>query len=138
MIQLKTILNVIDNSGARLVECVNVLGRKTIASLGDEIVVVVRKARPISDAVAGSSSSSSSSATLVSKLKKGEVGRAVVVRCRKEVRRPDGTYIKFDDNACVMLNAKGEPMGNRVMGVIANEVRQKKWAKVVSLAPKTL
>lgn len=136
MIQLKTILNVIDNSGARLVECVNVLGRKTIASIGDEIVVVVRKARPISDAVANASSSASS--TSVSKLKKGEVGRAVVVRCKKEVRRPDGTYIKFDDNACVMLNAKGEPMGNRVLGVIANEVRQKKWAKVVSLAPKTL
>ncbi|KAJ3195468.1 Peroxisomal membrane signal receptor PTS1 [Irineochytrium annulatum] len=140
-IQLKTLLKVIDNSGAIVVglislaalshlslclECINVMGGMKTASLGDEIVCVVKKARPMSN----------ETTQAVGKLKKGDVARALVVRTRKEVRRLDGTYIKFDDNAAVLINKGGQPLGNRVMGVIANECRQKRWAKIASLAPK--
>ncbi|KAJ3106584.1 hypothetical protein HDU97_005949 [Phlyctochytrium planicorne] len=131
MILLKSLLKVIDNSGAIVVECINVMGGARVASLGDEIVCVVKKARPLSE-IAGSSGSASGEG----KLKKGDVARALVVRTKKEVRRLDGTFIKFDDNACVMLNKAGQPLGNRVLGVIASECRQKRWAKITSLAPK--
>ncbi|KAJ3412961.1 hypothetical protein HDV05_008676 [Chytridiales sp. JEL 0842] len=120
--------NVIDNSGALVVECINVMGGSRTASLGDEIVCVVKKARP---AVSDSASSQAAG-----KLKKGDVARALVVRTKQDVRRLDGTYIRFDDNACVMLNKQGQPIGNRVLGVIANECRQKRWTKITSLAPK--
>ncbi|KAI8815620.1 ribosomal protein L14b/L23e [Fimicolochytrium jonesii] len=135
MLQLKSLAKVIDNSGALLVECINVIGGGRHASLGDEIVCVVKKARP---AVVETRTSSSAASALSSKLKKGEVGRALVVRTRKEVRRLDGSYVKFDDNAVVMLNKQGQPVGNRVLGAIANECRQKRWAKIVSMAPKVV
>ncbi|KAI8900438.1 ribosomal protein L14b/L23e [Globomyces pollinis-pini] len=131
MIQLKTFLKVIDNSGALVVECINVLGGKRIGGLGDEIVCAVKKARPISAADIGRSAAAG-------KLKKGDVARAVIVRTHKEFRRLDGSYIKFDDNAVVMVNKQGQPLGNRVLGPIAAECRQKRWAKVASLAPKIL
>ena len=106
------------------------MGGAKVASLGDEIVCVVKKARPIA------SDSSASSSQAVGKLKKGDVARALVVRTKQQVRRLDGTFIKFDDNAVVMLNKQGQPLGNRVLGVIANECRQKRWSKITSLAPK--
>ncbi|KAJ3282049.1 hypothetical protein HK104_011126 [Borealophlyctis nickersoniae] len=134
MLQLKSLLKVIDNSGALVVECINVMGGSRTASLGDEIVCVVKRARPIPIETGPSKSGTQSAA----KLKKGEVHRALVVRCRMEVRRLDGTYVRFDDNAAVMLNKQGQPLGTRVMGVVAAECRQKRWAKVVSMAPKVV
>ncbi|ORZ36691.1 50S ribosomal protein L14 [Catenaria anguillulae PL171] len=130
MIQLKSMLNVIDNSGARLVECIRVVAGRS-ASLGDQITVVVKEARPLP-------TTGMTAASLANKVKKGDVRRAVIVRARKEVRRPDGRYVRFDDNACVLLNTQGQPLGTRVLGVVANELRMKKWAKVISLAPKVV
>ena len=126
MIQLKTFLKVIDNSGALIVECINVMGGARIALLGDEIVVSVKKARPLVDL------------SKQQKLKKGDVCRALVVRTRKETSRQDGTFIKFGDNAVVMLNKQGQPLGNRVIGPIAQECRQKRWGKIAALAPKII
>jgi ribosomal protein L14 len=125
MIQLKSFLNVIDNSGARIVECINCLGRQKSASLGDEIVVAIKKAKPIDV----------NNPNNESKVKKGDVRRALIVRTKREVRRSDGTYIKFNDNACVLLDKQGQMVGNRINGIIAEECRKKKWLKVVSLAP---
>ncbi|KAI9206732.1 ribosomal protein L14b/L23e [Polychytrium aggregatum] len=133
MIQLKSLLKVIDNSGALVVECINVIGAGRHASIGDEIVCAVKRARPLSAAMTTGASQAS-----VGKLKKGDVSRALVVRTAKEVRRLDGSYIKFDDNACVMLNKQGQPLGNRVLGVIGSECRQKRWAKIVSMAPRVV
>jgi large subunit ribosomal protein L14 len=122
MIQLRTRLEVADNSGARKVYCIKVLGgsRRRYASLGDLIVVAVREAIP--DA----------------KVKKGEVMRAVVVRMRKNVPRPDGSYIRFDENAAVLLNPQGEPIGTRIFGPVARELRMKKFMKIISLAPEVV
>jgi ribosomal protein L14 len=96
--------------------------------LGDEIVVVVNRAK--SNAVA--------SASGIPKVKKGDVRHALVVRTRKETMRPDGRYVRFDDNACVLLNKQGEPLGTRVLGVVSGELRQKRWMKLLSLAPKVI
>lgn len=124
-------LQCIDNSGAILVECVNVLKHKVnhgYASVGDEIVCVIKRARPISAAVL-------MSATAL-KLRRGVVRRAVVVRTKKAVARPDGRYVKFDDNAVVLLNNKKEMLGTRINGPVSAELRLKGWGKVISLAPK--
>ena len=129
MIQLKTFLKVIDNSGALIVECINVMGKARIASLGDEIVCSVKKARPLLD---------NQPSNKQMKLKKGDVCRALVVRTRKECKRLDGTSIKFGDNAVVMLNKQGQPLGNRILGPIAMECRQKRWGKIAALAPKII
>jgi len=126
-----TILQVIDNSGALLVECVNVLKRKVNnrwGSVGDEIVCVVKSARPISAAV-------QASATAI-KVRRGDVRRAVIVRTRKPVRRPDGRLVRFDDNAAVLLNNKREMLGTRIGGVVSADLRMKGWGKIISLAPK--
>ncbi|SMO63103.1 LSU ribosomal protein L14P [Balnearium lithotrophicum] len=122
MIQVQTYLNVADNTGAKRVQCIRVLGgsNRKYASLGDQIVVTVKDAAPNATA------------------KKGEVYRAVVVRTKKEVRRPDGTYIKFDDNAVVLLNKQGEPLGTRILGPVAREARQKGFTKVTTLAPEVI
>ena len=122
MIQVQTYLNVADNTGAKKVQCIWVLGgsNRKYASLGDQIVTTVKEAAPNATA------------------KKGEVYRAVVVRAKKEVRRPDGTYIKFDDNAVVLLNKQGEPLGTRILGPVAREVRLKGFAKIASLAPEVI
>jgi len=122
MIQIQTYLNVADNTGAKKVQCIRVLGgsNRKYASLGDQIVVTVKEAAPNATA------------------KKGEVYRAVVVRTRKEVRRPDGTYIRFDDNACVLLNKQGEPLGTRILGPVAREARQKGFTKIATLAPEVI
>ncbi|KAL1919738.1 mitochondrial 54S ribosomal protein uL14m [Calcarisporiella thermophila] len=128
MIGLKGVLNVIDNSGGVFAECIRVLNQSRFARPGDEIVVAIKKARPINAALQGPQAAN--------KVRKGEVHHAVVVRTKKEVRRPDGRYVRFDDNACVLLNNKKEPLGTRVLGVVSAELRQKKWMKVVSLAPK--
>ncbi|KAI0071876.1 ribosomal protein L14 [Panus rudis PR-1116 ss-1] len=129
MIGLKGTLNVIDNSGALLVECVNVLKQKVNngwGSVGDEIVCVVKRARPIS----------STAATNAVKVRRGDVRRAVIVRTKKAVRRPDGRFVRFDDNAAVLLNNKREMLGTRIGGVVSADLRMKGWGKIVSLAPK--
>ncbi|WP_251622270.1 50S ribosomal protein L14 [Odoribacter lunatus] len=121
MIQQETRLTVADNSGAKEVLCIRVLGgtRKRYARVGDKIVVSVKNALPGGD------------------LKKGTVSKAVVVRTSKEFRRPDGSYIRFDDNACVLLNNAGEMRGTRIFGPVAREVREG-YTKIVSLAPEVL
>ena len=121
MIQQETRLTVADNSGAKEVLCIRVLGgtRKRYARVGDKIVVSVKNALPGGD------------------LKKGSVSKAVVVRTSKECRRPDGSYIRFDDNACVLLNNAGEMRGTRIFGPVAREVREG-YTKIVSLAPEVL
>lgn len=122
MIQQESRLSVADNSGAKEVLCIRVLGgtKKRYASIGDEIVVTVKNALPSGN------------------VKKGTVIRAVVVRTRKEIRRQDGSYIRFDDNAVVLLNASGEMIGTRIFGPVARELRDKKFMKIVSLAPEVL
>lgn len=122
MIQVRTILDVADNSGARKVGCIKVLGssKRKYASLGDVIVVSVKDAIPNS------------------KIKKGDVVRAVVVRTKKGARRPDGSYIKFDDNSAVLINPFNEPIGTRIFGPVARELRAKRFMKIVSLAPEVL
>lgn len=122
MIQMQTQLDVADNSGARRVQCVKVLGgsKRKYASLGDLIVVSVKEAIPNG------------------KVKKGEVHKAVIVRTAKEVRRPDGTYIRFDTNSAVLLDNKGEPVGTRIFGPVARELRAKQYMKIVALAPEVL
>ena len=122
MIQTETRLKVADNSGAKVVACIKVLGgtRKKYATVGDIIVVSVKEAMPNS------------------KVKKGDVVRAVVVRTAKEIRRPDGTYIKFDDNSAVLINQQREPIGTRIFGPVARELRAKRFMKIISLAPEVL
>ena len=122
MIQMQTMLAVADNSGARKVQCIKVLGasKRRYAGLGDVIICSVKEAMP-NGAV-----------------KKGDVVRCVVVRVKKEVRRADGSYIKFDQNAAVLIDANGAPRGTRIFGPVARELREKKYMKIVSLAPETL
>jgi large subunit ribosomal protein L14 len=122
MIQQETILDVADNSGARKVMCIKVLGgsRRRYASVGDIIVVSVKEAVPNS------------------KIKKGTVHRAVVVRTAKEVARDDGSYIRFDGNSAVLINNQKEPVGNRIFGPVARELRGKNFMKIISLAPEVL
>ncbi len=122
MIQVESSLEVADNSGAKLVACIKVLGgsHRRYASVGDIIMVSVKDAMPHS------------------KVKKGEVMQAVIVRTAKELRRPDGSYIKFDTNAAVLLNKQGDPIGTRIFGPVARELRAKNFMKIVSLAPEVL
>lgn len=122
MIQMQTYLNVADNSGAKKAQCIKVLGgsKKKTATIGDIIVVAVKDALPNAP------------------IKKGEVHKAVIVRTSKEIRRPDGTYIRFDDNACVILDASLNPRGKRIFGPVARELREGNYMKIVSLAPEVL
>jgi large subunit ribosomal protein L14 len=122
MIQQESRLSVADNSGAKEVLCIRVLGgtKRRYASIGDKIVVTIKNAMPQGN------------------VKKGQVTKAVVVRTKKEIRRPDGSYIRFDDNAVVLLNEAGEMRGTRIFGPVARELRDKQYMKVVSLAPEVL
>lgn len=122
MIQQETYLNVADNSGAKRVQCIKVLGgtKRKYAGIGDIIIVAVKDAIPNGA------------------IKKGEVQRAVVVRTHKEYRRLDGTYIRFDDNACVIIDANDNPRGKRIFGPVARELRDTNFMKIVSLAPEVL
>lgn len=122
MIQNETVLQVADNSGARRVTCIKVLGgsKRRYASVGDVIVVAVKEVIP------------------GGKVKKGEVQKAVVVRVAKEFRRPDGSSIRFDENAAVLLNKSGEPIGTRIFGPVTRELRAKGYMKIISLAPEVL
>ena len=122
MIQMQSFLDVADNSGAKLVQCIKVLGgsRRRYAGLGDIIVVSIKEALP------------------GSKVKKGDTAKAVVVRTKREYRRQDGSYIKFDDNSAVLLNAQMEPVGTRIFGPVARELRAKRFMKIISLAPEVL
>ena len=122
MIQQESRLTVADNSGAKEVLCIRVLGgtRKRYATIGDKIIVTVKNALPSGN------------------IKKGTVSKAVVVRTKKEIRRNDGSYIRFDDNAVVLLNAAGEMVGTRIFGPVARELREKQFMKIISLAPEVL
>jgi large subunit ribosomal protein L14 len=122
MIQMQTKLEVADNSGAKKVQCIKVVGstKRRYATVGDLIVISVKEAIP------------------EGKVKKGDVLKAVVVRTKKAVRRPDGSYIRFDDNAAVLLNNQLEPIGTRIFGPVARELRAKKFMKIISLAPEVL
>ncbi len=122
MIQLRTVMEVADNSGAKRVQCIKVLGGtgRRYASVGDIIVVAVKESEP------------------QSQIKKGDVRKAVVVRTRKEIRRPEGSYIKFDSNAAVLITDAKEPVGTRIFGPVARELRAKKYLKILSLAPEVL
>ena len=122
MIQVQTQMTVADNSGAKKVSCIRVLGgtRRRYARVGDIIIVAVKEALPHS------------------KVKKGDVMRAVVVRTVKETRRSDGSYIKFDDNSAVLINPQGDPIGTRIFGPVARELRAKRFMKIISLAPEVL
>jgi large subunit ribosomal protein L14 len=122
MIQMESVLDVADNSGARSVKCVKVLGgsKRKYASVGDIIVVAIRDASPSG------------------KVKKGDIARAVVVRTRKELRRSDGSYIRFDTNSAVLINKDNEPIGSRIFGPVARELRARRFMKIVSLAPEVL
>ena len=124
MIQMRTTLEVADNSGAKLVQCIKVLGgsRRRYATIGDVIVVAIKEVN------AGPGA----------KVKKGETARAVIVRTRREQSRPDGSYIKFDVNSAVLVNADHEPIGTRIFGPVARELRGKKFMKIISLAPEVL
>lgn len=122
MIQVQTVLNIADNSGAKKAMCIKVLGgtRRKYASVGDVIVVAIKSATP------------------GGKVKKGSVERAVIVRTAKEVRRQDGSYIRFSDNAAVIIDDKHEPKGTRIFGPVARELREAHYMKIVSLAPEVL
>lgn len=122
MIQMQTRMKVADNSGAKEVQCIKVLGgsKRRTASVGDIIVVSVKSALP------------------TSKVKKGEVAKAVIVRTKKQIRRADGSYIRFDDNAAVLVNQNKEPVGTRIFGPVARELRAKSFVKIISLAPEVL
>ncbi|MGI6784654.1 MAG: 50S ribosomal protein L14 [Aminivibrio sp.] len=122
MIRFTTVLNVADNSGAKKLFCIQVLGgsRRRYASIGDVIVASVREAIPNSN------------------IAKGSVVRAVVVRTRKEIRRADGTYVRFDDNAAVIIDNNGDPKGTRIFGPVGRELRAKKYMRILSLAPEVV
>jgi large subunit ribosomal protein L14 len=122
MVQMQTILDVADNSGAKKLMCIKVLGgsKRKYASLGDVIIVSVKEAIPNS------------------KVKKGDVARAVIVRTAKEVPRADGSYIRFDGNSAVLINKDNEPIGTRIFGPVARELRAKRFMKIISLAPEVL
>ncbi len=122
MIQMQTYLHVADNSGAKRVQCIKVLGgsKRMLAGVGDIIVVAVKDALPNGQ------------------VGKGTVQKAVIVRTKKEYRRPDGTYIRFDDNACVIIDANNNPRGKRIFGPVARELRESGFMKIVSLAPEVL
>jgi len=122
VIQMTSVLDVADNSGAKKVYCIKVLGgsRRRYASIGDVIIVSVREAIP------------------GAKVKKGEVSRAVIVRTRRELARSDGSYIKFDGNSAVLINKENEPIGTRIFGPVARELRAKRFMKIISLAPEVL
>ena len=122
MVQMQTKLTVADNSGAKLVQCIKVLGgsHRRYAGIGDIVVVAVKEAIPTST------------------IKEGSVQKAVIVRVAKEYRRPDGTYVRFDDNACVIIDADKNPKGKRIFGPVARELRDMDFMKIVSLAPEVL
>jgi len=122
MVQQQTMLDIADNSGAKRVMCIKVLGgsKRKYASIGDVIIVAIKEAIPNS------------------KVKKGDVARAVVVRTRREINRPDGSYIKFDGNSAVLISKDDEPIGTRIFGPVARELRAKKYMKIISLAPEVL
>ena len=122
MIQLNTVLNVADNTGAKRVKCIQVLGgsRRRFGSLGDVIVCAVKEAIPNSNVA------------------KGSVVKAVIVRTKKECRRVDGSYVRFDDNAAVLIDGNGDPKGTRIFGPVARELRAKKYMRIISLAPEVV
>ncbi len=122
MIQMETMLRAADNSGAKRIKCIKVLGgsKRRYAGIGDVVIGAVQEATPNSN------------------VKKGDIVRCVIVRTKKETRRKDGSYIRFDENACVVINKDGAPIGTRIFGPVARELRDRKYMKIVSLAPETL
>ena len=131
MIYLKSLLNVIDNSGAQVVERLKVLRHKpkSCAQIGDRITCVVKQARPLQQELTGQSSTN--------RVKRRDICQAVVVRTRAPLKRKDGSVVRFDDNACVLINKNGEPLGTRISSVVAKELKDLNYNKIVALAPKT-
>ncbi|KAJ2892980.1 ribosomal protein L14b/L23e [Zalerion maritima] len=129
MIILKSMLQCIDNSGAALVECVLVIGKKKAARIGDRIVVVVQKHKGAADNLM---------TTGAARVRRGDIRHAVIVRTKYRSQRDDGSVIRFDDNACVLVNKTGEPVGTRINGVVGKELGRKKWSKILSMAPRSL
>lgn len=125
-------VNVIDNSGAAVAECVKVLKMKRAARIGDRIIVVVQKQRNFGPE---SGPGGSVSVSAANKVRRGDVRHAVVVRTKKKYQRKDGSVVSFDDNACVLINKGGEPIGSRLTGVVGKELGDRKWSKILSLAP---
>ncbi|KAI5811260.1 mitochondrial 54S ribosomal protein YmL38/YmL34 [Peziza echinospora] len=121
-------LQCIDNSGAALVECVQVLKMKRHARIGDRIVVVVQKQRNLGSELSGAAAAST-------KVRRGDIRHAIVVRTKKKYGREDGSFVRYDDNACVLINKAGEPLGTRLNGIVGDELKQRKWSKILSLAP---
>jgi ribosomal protein L14 len=153
---LQTLLQCIDNSGAAIVECIQVLRRKRPARIGDRIVVVVQKQRNFGPESASKPTGSTATVSAANKVRRGDIRHAVVVRTKAKVQRKDGSVVRFDDNACVLINKAGEPIGTRLgseylllhagrvdlsgctnmaSGVVGDELRKKQWSKILSLAP---
>lgn len=128
MIYLKSLLNVIDNSGAQVAECIKVLrhGPRNFAKVGDQITVVIKEAKPLGSDLQNTAN----------RVKRRDICRAIVVRTKAPFRRPDGLVVRFDDNACVLINKAGDPLGTRVSSVVAKELKQLEYNKIVTLAPK--
>ncbi|KXT14803.1 hypothetical protein AC579_9666 [Pseudocercospora musae] len=129
---VQTMVNVIDNSGAAIAECVKVLKKKRPATVGDRIIVVVQKQRNFGPE---SGPGGSVSVSAANKVRRGDIRHAVVVRTAKKFQRKDGSVVKFDDNACVLINKGGDPIGTRLNGIVGREVRERGWSKILSLAP---
>ncbi|KAF6809311.1 50S ribosomal protein L14 [Colletotrichum musicola] len=121
-------LKCIDNSGAALVECTMIVGQKKLARIGDRIVVVVQKHR-------GAAEGGMAGTSAANKVRRGDMRHAIVVRTKQISTRPDGSAVRFDDNACVLINKSGDPVGSRINGVVGAELRKKKWSKILSMAP---
>ncbi|PRT56135.1 54S ribosomal protein L38, mitochondrial [Wickerhamiella sorbophila] len=132
MLYLKSLVKVLDNSGAQVVECIKVLRKSpsNCARVGDRMVVVVKKARPIPQNLTGQAAAQ--------KLRKGDIRHAVVVRTKQPTSRPDGSTVRFDDNACVLIQKSGEIIGTRVTGVVAKELKEKGYTKIATLAPRSV
>jgi len=132
MLYLKSMVKIIDNSGGLMAECIKVLRKSPMnyATVGDKVVLVIQKARPSSSQITGASASN--------RVKKGDIVHGVVVRTKQNKSRPDGTVMKFDDNACILLNKNNEPLGTRISSVVSRELKDKGFNKIVSLAPKAV
>ncbi|KAM0796103.1 50S ribosomal protein L14 [Usnea florida] len=129
MIQLKTMLNCIDNSGATIVECIANLRMKRHGRIGDRIIVVVQKSRSMGDGGPGSTS-----AAAANRVRRGDIRHAIIVRTAKKYQRKDGMVVKFEDNACALIGKNGEPLGTRINGIVGAELRSKQQSKILSLS----
>lgn len=137
MIQLKTMLNCVDNSGALVVECVANMRMKRHSGVGDRIIVVVQKARTFNEYL-NRNLGGAAAVAAANRVRRGDIRHAIVVRTRKNSQRKDGMVVSFDDNACALIGKNGEPLGTRINSVVASELRDKKWSKILSLSTRRM